>query len=224
MPAVTALADLQPDLEAGLATLGIDPAHAPRLLDFLALLVRWNGTYNLTAVRDPREMVIRHLLDSLSIARHVPDGLLVDIGTGPGFPGIPLAIVRPGIRVTLVESNGKKTRFMREAVRSLGLPNAQVAESRAEALPDAGRFDRLTARALGTLAELVRLGGHLVAPQGQILAMKGRRPDDEIAALPPGWEVRTMHRLDVPGLEGERHLVVLGRDHTSDSLGTGTNA
>ncbi|MBS7457073.1 16S rRNA (guanine(527)-N(7))-methyltransferase RsmG [Coralloluteibacterium stylophorae] len=208
---MTATADLQPELEAGLDALGIDRAHAPRLLAYLALLARWNATYNLTAVRDPREMVTRHLLDSLSFHAFVPDGALVDIGTGPGLPGIPLAIVRPGVDVTLVESNGKKTRFMRQALRELGLANARVAESRAESLPRSGAFGCLVARALGTLAELVRVGGHLIAPGGRLLAMKGRHPDDEIAALPEGWQVAAAHRLAVPGLDAERHLVVLTR-------------
>jgi len=127
------MSDLSPalrdELDAGLAALGLDPAHAAPLLAYLALLDRWNRTYNLTAVRDPREMVTRHLLDSLAMHGYVPDGRLADLGTGPGLPGIPLALVRPGLQVTLVESNGKKARFLREAVRTLGLathawPNA----------------------------------------------------------------------------------------------------
>jgi len=200
------------ELEAGLAALGLDRAHAAPLLAYLALLARWNRTYNLTAVRDPQEMVGRHLLDSLAMHAHVGDGTLADLGTGPGLPGIPLAIVRPGLAVTLVESNGKKARFLREAVRTLGLANARVAESRIEALAEPGAYDAITARALATLPLIVALGGHLLKPGGRLLALKGTRPDEEIAALPRGWHVAAVEPLAVPGLAAERHLVVVARD------------
>ena len=201
---------LRDDLHHGLAALDLDAeALAPRLLAYLALLDRWNRTYNLTAIRDPREMVTRHLLDSLAMQPFVEDGNLADLGTGPGLPGIPLAIARPGLQVTLVESNGKKARFLREAVRSLGLSNARVAESRAEALDEPSAYAAITARALDVLAGIIEVGGHLLQPGGRLLAMKGVRPDEEIAALPSGWSVEAMHPLVVPGLQGERHLVVV---------------
>ena len=205
--------DLDPPLRAGLAALALPGELAPPLLAYLDLLARWNRTYNLTAVRDPREMVSRHLLDSLAMEPFL-DGIdsLADLGTGPGLPGIPLAIARPGLRVTLVEANGKKARFLREAVRTLGLANAEVAESRIEALDRPGAFDAITARALATLPQILEFGGHLLAPGGKLLAMKGMRPDEEIAALPRGWRLETLHRLTVPGLDGERHLAVVGRD------------
>jgi len=207
---------LPPSVEAllreGLSALRLDAdALAPPLLAYLALLLRWNGTYNLTAVREPHQMVTRHLLDSLVLQPYVESGTLADLGTGPGLPGIPLAIARPGLHVTLVESNGKKARFLRQAVRSLGLANARVAESRAEALDEPGRHDLITARALDSLAGILAVGAHLLAPGGRLLAMKGMLPRDEIAALPAGWGVQAMHRLSVPGLPGERHLVVVGR-------------
>lgn len=206
-------AALRDELQLGLSTLGLDAATlAPPLLAYLALLDRWNRTYNLTAVRDPREMVTRHLLDSLAMHAYVPDGTLADLGTGPGLPGIPLAIAKPGLQVTLVESNGKKARFLREAVRTLGLANARVAESRAEAVDEPGRYDAITARALDVLAGIIDVGGHLLRPGGRLLAMKGVRPDEEIAALPAGWHLQSVHPLAVPGLVGERHLVVVGRD------------
>ena len=206
------VAALRPELEAGLSQLALDPALAAPLLDYLALLARWNATYNLTAIRDPREMLSRHLLDSLAMQPFVRGlGTLADLGTGPGLPGIPLAIATPGLRVTLVESNGKKARFLREAVRRLGLGNVAVAESRIEAFrPDAG-FDAITARALATLPLILELGGHLPGPAGRLLAMKGVAPDEEIAALPAGWRVVAVHPLRVPGLDAERHLVEIVR-------------
>ena len=204
-------------LDAGLAALGLDAALAEPLARYLALMLRWNAAYNLTAIRDPREMVIKHLLDSLAMAPAVAAlPTLADLGTGPGLPGIPLAIATPGLRVTLVESNGKKARFMREALRTLGLGNAEVAESRIEALDRPGQFAAITARALATLPQILALGGHLVAPDGVLLAMKGARPDEEIAALPPGWSVRDVQPLAVPGLDAERHLVTLARAAATD--------
>jgi len=213
-PLAPEIESLRPELEHGLQALGLDAALSTPLLEYVALLARWNATYNLTAVRDPREMVGKHLLDSLAMHAFVDDiaaagGSLADLGTGAGLPGIPLAIAKPGLRVVLVESNGKKVRFMREAVRKLGLANVEVVESRIEAYDAPGRFDAITARALATLPLIVALGGHLLRPGGVLLAMKGVLPDEEIAALPPGWQVRAAHVLAVPGLEAERHLVVV---------------
>ncbi|KAB7631143.1 16S rRNA (guanine(527)-N(7))-methyltransferase RsmG [Stenotrophomonas rhizophila] len=196
-------------LERGLAAMQLDAALAPPLLTYLTLLDRWNRTYNLTAIRDPLEMVTRHLLDSLAMQPYLETGTLADLGTGPGLPGIPLAIARPQLQVTLVESNGKKARFMREAVRQLGLGNARVAESRAESLAEPAAYDHLTARAMDTLAGIIRVGGHLLRPGGRLLAMKGVYPHDEIAQLPAGWSVEQVLPLSVPGLTGERHLVVV---------------
>ena len=209
-------ADLAPLLRAGLVDLQLDPALETPLLDYLSLLLRWNRTYNLTAVRDPHEMITKHLLDSLAMHPYV-DGLaraggaLADLGTGAGLPGIPLAIAKPGLRVTLVESAGKKARFMREAVRQLKLADVQVAESRIEALDMPGAFDAITARALATLPLLVEWGGPLLKPDGRLLAMKGVEPAEEIAALPEGWAVEAVHPLRVPGLPAQRHLVVVRR-------------
>ena len=204
---------LRPELESGLAALSLDLALANPLLAYVALLARWNATYNLTAIRDPREMIGKHLLDSLAMQPFVRDlGTLADLGTGPGLPGIPLAIATPSLRVTLVESNGKKARFLREAVRKLGLANVDVAESRIEAYRPDTTFDAITARALATLPLILELGGHLPGPQGRLLAMKGVLPADEIAALPAGWRLAGVHPLRVPGLDAERHLVEVARD------------
>jgi 16S rRNA (guanine527-N7)-methyltransferase len=203
---------LRDDLHAGLDVLALDPALATPLLTYLALLDRWNRTYNLTAIRDPADMVVKHLLDSLAMAPFVTAGKLADLGTGAGLPGIPLAIANPALQVTLVESNGKKARFLREVVRTLPLPNARVAESRIEALDEPGQYDAIVARALATLPLIVELGGHLLKPGGKLLAMKGTIPKEEIAALPEGWRVEGVHLLEVPGLIAERHLVVVGHD------------
>lgn len=203
------LSSLTPELNAGLAELGIaTPGLTPRLLDYLVLLVQWNRAYNLTAIRDPQEMLVKHLLDSLSIAPFV-QGRVADIGTGAGLPGIPLALNDPQLRVSLVETAGKKARFLREAVRQLGLSQVTVHDCRAEDVPESGQHDQLIARALATLEGILTLGGHLLRPGGRLLAMKGRVPDEEIAALPQGYRHIATHPLVVPGLAAERHLVVV---------------
>jgi 16S rRNA (guanine527-N7)-methyltransferase len=206
---------LLPELEKGLIALALPVDLAPRLLDYLALLQRWNGAYNLTAIRDPREMLVKHLFDSLAMHPYVGSvanvQTLADLGTGPGLPGIPLAIAKPELQVALVESNGKKARFLREAVRALGLNNARVLESRAEQVAEPGAFDAITARALDRLAGIISVGGHLLRPDGRLLAMKAARIDEEAAELPAGWQVQAVHPLRVPGLDAPRHLVVVAR-------------
>lgn len=203
--------DLQTRLERGIATLGVQlPAGAvERLLDYQALLARWNTTYNLTAIRDPAEMVSRHLVDSLAILPYVKGATLADLGTGPGLPGIPLAIASPERQVLLVDSNGKKVRFLREAIRSLKLENVRAVQSRVEEVE--GQFDCITARAFASLEDMLAWGGHLLTRDGIWLAMKGRHPEEELAGVPEGFEIRAIHTLDVPDVGGERHLVVLGR-------------
>jgi len=202
---------LQARLEQGIATLGLTlPVGAvERLLDYQALLERWNAAYNLTAVRDPAEMVTRHLLDSLAILPYVQGGTLADLGTGPGLPGIPLAIAAPGRQILLVDSNGKKVRFLREAIRALRLDDVRAVQSRVEDVE--GTFDCVTARAFASLADMLGWGGHLLAPGGVWLAMKGRLPAEELPGVPPGFALRGVHALAVPGLDAERSLVVLGR-------------
>ena len=208
---MTCRQDLQTRLERGIATLGVQlPAGAvERLLDYQALLARWNATYNLTAIRDPLEMVSRHLVDSLAILPYVQGQTLADLGTGPGLPGIPLAIARPGLQVLLVDSNGKKVRFLREAIRSLKLENVRAVQSRVEEVE--GQFDCITARAFASLEDMLAWGGHLLTKDGIWLAMKGRHPDEELPGVPAGFEVKAIHTLAVPEVGGERHLVLLGR-------------
>lgn len=198
-------------LRAGVAALSLNLADATieRLLDYVDLLLRWNAAYNLTAVRDAGEMITRHLLDSLAVLPFVAGKRLADLGSGAGLPGIPLALCHPFDEVVLVDSNGKKARFLREAARHLQLAQVRVAESRVEAV--AGEFDCVTARAFATLADMLAWGGHLLGADGRWLALKGRFPHDEIDALPAGFEVDAVHRLDVPGLDAERHLVTIRR-------------
>ncbi|TDR47446.1 16S rRNA m(7)G-527 methyltransferase [Tahibacter aquaticus] len=196
-------------LDEGLAALGLDLPDSVRgrLIDYVELLARWNSAYNLTAVRDPGEMVARHLLDSLAIAAHVSGASLADLGTGAGLPGIPLALLQPERQFTLVDSNGKKARFLREAVRSLKLANVRVFEGRVQDVP--GQFDCITARAFATLADMLNWAGGLLADGGSWLAMKGKLQDEEIAALPAGFRIEQTLALAVPRTVGERHLIVI---------------
>jgi 16S rRNA (guanine527-N7)-methyltransferase len=207
---------LRQRLDAGLSALGIalDESAMARLLDYVDLLQRWNAAYNLTAVRDPAEMVTRHLLDSLAILPHVSGATLADLGSGAGLPGIPLAIAAPARETLLVDSNGKKARFLREAVRKLALANARVAESRVENVE--GTFDCITARAFASLGDMLASGGHLLARDGRWLALKGRFPDDELADVPDAFEIERTVELNVPGLDAERHLVILKRRSVGD--------
>lgn len=202
---------LQDQLERGIEALQLRlPDNAVRKLqDYLSLLVRWNAAYNLTAVREPEQMVARHLMDSLAVLPFVQGESLADLGSGAGLPGIPLAIARPDVAVTLIESNGKKARFLREAVRTLALPNVTVEQTRVQ---DAtGRFDTVTARAFSRLADMLAWGGHLMAPEGHWLALKGRADRDEIAGVPDNFRVIAIHMLRVPGIDGERCAVELAR-------------
>ena len=199
----------------GAERLGIElvPDRADRLIDYLELLARWNRAYNLTAVRDPEAMVTRHLLDSLAVLPHLPAcPRLLDIGSGPGIPGMILAVCRPDSEVTLVDSNLKMTRFAATARRELGLANVSVERERVERLDPPARFDCIISRAFASLADFVRLGAPLLAEGGQLFAMKGRLDGDELAALPQGFAVTARHALDVPDLEAERHLLVIGRE------------
>ncbi|MEO6968049.1 MAG: 16S rRNA (guanine(527)-N(7))-methyltransferase RsmG [Rhodanobacteraceae bacterium] len=202
---------LQRQLEDGVAALrlGLPAGAIARQLDYLELLQRWNGAYNLTAVRDPGEMVTRHLLDSLAILPFVEGDTLADVGSGAGLPGIPLAIAAPERRVTLVDSHGKKTRFLREAARALPLPNVRVEQGRVQDLQ--GTFGCITARAFASLAEMLAWGGHALAPAGVWLALKGRIDEAELAAVPAPFRVAAVHGLDVPGLDAQRHVVEIRR-------------
>lgn len=181
-----------------------------RLLGYLGLLARWNRAYNLTAVRDPDVMVRRQLLDSLSILPWLDQGPVLDVGTGAGLPGIPLSILRSELNFSLLDSNGKKTRFLSQVTGELGLANVEVIRHRAEQLERPQHYARITSRAFATLAEMVEKTAQLLAPGGCWLAMKGTRPNKEQAELPAGLAVKTV-ALQVPGEVGQRHLVILRR-------------
>ncbi|HLV76450.1 MAG TPA: 16S rRNA (guanine(527)-N(7))-methyltransferase RsmG [Marinobacter sp.] len=200
-------------LRDGLVQMGIalSGAQQAQLLAFLALLAKWNRAYNLTAVRDERVMVSRQLLDSLSIMPWLTTGHLLDVGAGGGMPGIPLAIVFPDKRFTLLDSNGKKTRFLNQCILELGLANVEVIHGRAEDCRPEQPYSQISSRAFTALGNLVGWCQQLLADSGQFLAMKGQFPDDEVAALPVGWQVESSHPLKVPGADGERHLLIVTR-------------
>lgn len=207
----------QRQLRDGLVAMDVSLSEAQQqqLLAFLNLLNKWNRAYNLTAVRDEREMVSRQLLDSLSILPRVTTQHLLDVGAGGGLPGIPLAIALPERRFTLLDSNGKKTRFLNQCVLELGLGNVEVIHGRAEACTPEQPFTQISSRAFTALENLVTWCGDLLANGGEFLAMKGQFPDDEVAALPAGWQVKSSHSLEVPGADGDRHLLVVTRaDHS----------
>ena len=199
-------------LERGLAdlALALPSGASEKLLAYLALLAKWNQTYNLTAIRDPLQAVSHHVLDSLVVLRELSDckGQLVDVGSGGGLPGIPLAIADPARAVTLNDANEKKGAFLRQAVIELGLSNATVHVGRAEDWHPAAGFAVVISRGLASLVDFLERCRHLAAPTGVLAAMKGAYPRDELAQLPPGCDCRDVRRLKVPLLDAERHLVL----------------
>jgi 16S rRNA (guanine527-N7)-methyltransferase len=200
-------------LEAALGglELPLDASARRKLLSHIDLVDKWNRVYNLTAVRRREDMLTHHVLDSLAVTRHLSGGTLVDVGSGAGFPGIPLAIARPLLRVTLLDSNHKKTTFLRQAVIELGLENVDVVCERVEAWHPAAAFDIVISRAFSELREFVTLAGHLCSRTGAMVAMKGVYPYEEVAQLPAGHELVEVRSVHVPGLGADRHLVLLRR-------------
>jgi len=186
----------------------VTEADAERLVRLLDELDRWNRTYNLTAIRKREDMLTHHLLDSLSINADLHGDSVADVGTGAGFPGLPLALVNPERRFTLIDSNGKKIRFVQHAARELGLDNVEALHERVESLKPRP-FDTVVARAFAALPELVVNVAPLCGPRTRVLAMKGKWPQDEIDALPAGWRYERSHELSVPGLHESRCVVVL---------------
>jgi 16S rRNA (guanine527-N7)-methyltransferase len=190
--------------------LTISEDQQQQLLQYVALLDKWNKVYNLTAVREPERMIGLHILDSLAIQPYVWDAkTLLDVGTGGGLPGIPLAITCPSLQVTMLDSLQKKTTFVRQAIGELALKNANVVCERVETFQPANKFEIVTSRAFAELNDFVRGAGHLLADNGRMLAMKGVYPHDEIARLPANHRVEEVIPLSVPQVDGQRHLVVL---------------
>lgn len=201
-------------LADGIRALGLAlPDEATgRLLDYLALLAKWNRTFNLTAVRDETDMVTHHLLDSLTVLPHLAGvDRLADVGSGAGLPGLVLAIARPDLQLVSVEASQKKAAFQQQAKIELELGNVSIHCGRVEAMEPGVQFDAVISRAFSSLAEFVRLTDRLVGREGRLLAMKGVAPADELAAIPAGWRATASHRLVVPGLDAQRHLIVLER-------------
>lgn len=196
-------------LAEGTEALGLSlPESAlDKLLQYLALLEKWNRAYNLTAVRDPAQMISRHLLDSLAVIPYVSGAKNADVGTGAGLPGIPLAIALPDQQFDLIDSNGKKIRFVTQAIAELKLSNARAIQCRVEAVQPSGQYNTVLSRAFASLSDMAAGCAHLLAADGAMLALKGAYPADEIAELPESYEVKACHELIVPGEVGQRHLL-----------------
>ena len=203
--------ELHTRLRQGCDALGLpaDSTKVGQLMDYLELLLKWNRAYNLTAVRDPLEMVTRHLLDSLAIAPHLSGQCFIDVGTGAGLPGVPMAILFPQREFHLLDSNGKKTRFLFQVKTALCLDNMTVHHARVESFKPSVRFDAVLSRAFASLQDMVAGCRHLLAPQGCFLAMKGAYPAAELETIAGQCEVQAVYPLDVPGLDEQRHLVAM---------------
>jgi len=205
--------ELARQLDGGVAELGLALGAEVRskLLAHLDLLDKWNRVHNLTSVRDKARAVSAHLLDSLAVVPYLPEGRLLDAGSGAGFPGIPVALAKPAAQVDLLDSNHKKCAFLRQAIAEIGVRNAKVVCERLESWRPAWQYDCILSRALAELAEVIALSAHLLTPRGVIAAMKGVHPFEEIERIPPDFRVRQVHALAVPGLEADRHLVLIER-------------
>jgi 16S rRNA (guanine527-N7)-methyltransferase len=204
---------LERQLEYGLTSmkLSVDREVQILLLDYLKLLQKWNHVYNLTAVRDPEQMVCTHLLDSLSVLPHIPKGRILDVGAGAGLPGIPLAAAAASSQFSLIESSQKKSAFLRQAVGELGLTNAQVFCMKVEDWRPPIKFNCIIARAYSELCQFIETSKHLLETEGIFAAMKGRYPATELDHIPAGFAVKKVIELQVPGLNAARHLVLVGR-------------
>jgi len=200
---------------SGAAELGIplSSEQGAQLLRLLDELDDWNQRMNLTAIRERGQQITKHLLDSLAIHSYLRGARIADVGTGAGFPGLPLAVALPHLDLTLIDSTAKKLKFVEHAAQTLGLRNVQTVHARAESYRPKERFDCVVSRAVGPLETFVTWSGHLCVGGGRLLAMKGRYPTDELARIPSGWKLAAVHRLNVPGLDEQRHLVELCRSH-----------
>ncbi|PEI04309.1 16S rRNA (guanine(527)-N(7))-methyltransferase RsmG [Pantoea agglomerans] len=191
------------------AGISLSDQQKQQLVAYVGLLDKWNKAYNLTSVRDPQQMLVRHILDSIVVAPHLKGSRFIDVGTGPGLPGIPLAIVMPDAHFTLLDSLGKRVRFLRQVQHELGLTNITPVQSRVEAFSAEPPFDGVISRAFASLTDMVNWCHHLPGGEGHFYALKGVRPDDEMAELPAGYVSDAVIKLQVPQLEGDRHLVII---------------
>ena len=206
-------ARLLASIKAGVAELGqtLPPEGAERLVALLEELERWNRRMNLTAIKRARDMVATHIVDSLSVRPHLQGPRIIDIGTGAGFPGLPLAIAEPDLTFTLLDSNARKIGFVQHIIGKLGVQNVTAVRARAEDYAPGSGFDTVIARAVTTMAGLIDLSAHLINEGGVLLALKGKRPDEELEALPADWNYRVT-KLLVPGLDDHaRHVVAVSR-------------
>jgi 16S rRNA (guanine527-N7)-methyltransferase len=206
-------------LEQGIGDLGLalPQSTTVRMLDYLTLLAKWNRVYNLTAIREETKWISHHLLDSLAVVPHLPAGRLVDAGSGAGLPGIPISFACPERPVTLLDSNQKKGAFLTQASAELALTNVKVVIERAESYRPDHAFDVVISRAFSSIPDFIRLAGHLCRPGGVLAAMKGARPEAEIAQLPDSWQAETIIPLHVPRLDAERHLVMLRKSTAANA-------
>ena len=194
-------------------TIALSDAQAAQLIRLLDELDDWNQRMNLTAIREREQQITKHLLDSLAVHQYSQGARIVDIGTGAGFPGLPLAIVNPATQFTLLDATAKKLKFIEHVTQVLGITNVATVHARSEAYKPKERYDCVLARAVGPIETFVKWSGHLCVGGGRLLAMKGRHPTDELEKIPSGWKVAAVHRLNVPGLYEERHLVEICRSH-----------
>jgi 16S rRNA (guanine527-N7)-methyltransferase len=204
---------LEKTLTEGLQALNLqlEPGAERALLDFVLLLDKWNQAYNLTAVRDPQQMITRHILDSLSISPFVKGPRVLDVGSGAGLPGIPLALAQPQLDFVLLDSNAKKTRFITQAVASFRIKNVEIVQERVEKYDPRKKFNTLISRAFASIADMLAGTGHLADTGAEFLAMKGVYPQEELTAIPQNYKVSSVQALQVPGLDAARHLVIITR-------------
>ncbi|WP_281546218.1 16S rRNA (guanine(527)-N(7))-methyltransferase RsmG [Grimontia sp. SpTr1] len=191
--------------------MNIPAEQQAQLIGYVEMLHKWNKAYNLTSVRDPNEMIVKHIMDSIVVSQHLDGQSYIDVGTGPGLPGIPLAIINPEKTFTLLDSLGKRIRFIRQVLHELKITNVTAVQSRVEDFQPEQGFDGVLSRAFASMSDMVNWCHHLPSPQGQFLALKGQVDQVEIDELPAGCSVTDIKPLTVPGLEGQRHLVILAR-------------
>ena len=210
-PAPNQAAGQESLLRQGIEELGlrVEERSASLLITYVSLLLQQNQTINLTAIIDPMEAVTKHLLDSLSIAQYIPDGRIVDVGSGGGCPGIPLAIIKPENTFVLVEPKNKKAAFLKATTQALGLNNTKTICERSESAKLEQKADTIVCRALGSLSYFVSVAGHMLKKQGRLLAMKGKIPHSELSEIPLGWEALETKKIHVPHLQAERHLITV---------------